>query len=170
MKWVVYGLLALLLATAFLGAAIGAAASPSVAAPGAVADIPPAYLVLYQDAGARFGVPWQVVAAIGRVESDHGRNPACYRPNSAGAVGPMQFLPATFAEYSWAAGHPGADILDPADAIPAAAAMLARNGMARDVHGAVFSYNHLDSYVNLVLSWATRYGWSMPADATGGGA
>lgn len=125
----------------------------------AVADIPPAYLVLYQDAGQGFNVPWPILAAIGKVESDHGRNPNAYRPNYAGAVGPMQFLPATFAEYAWAAGHPDADILDPHDAIFAAAAMLEHNGAATNLWGAIYSYNHAGWYVDLVLGWARRYGW-----------
>ena len=60
----------------------------------------------------------------------------------------MQFLPSTFAEYAWAAGTPDPNILDPHDAIFAAAAMLAKNGVSRDVRGAVFSYNHADWYVS----------------------
>ena len=158
------GLAVLLLSVPLLGAIGGAAtvaagATSQPANASALADIPPAYLVLYQDAVQRFGVPWQVLAAIGRVESDHGRNPNAYRPNYAGAVGPMQFLPSTFAEYAWAAGHPGADILDAHDAIFAAAAMLAHNGAATNLWGAIYSYNHAGWYVDLVLGWARRYGW-----------
>ncbi|MHB8507402.1 MAG: lytic transglycosylase domain-containing protein [Candidatus Dormibacteria bacterium] len=125
----------------------------------ALADIPPAYLVVYEDAGHRFGVSWQILAAIGKVESDHGRNPNAYRPNYAGAVGPMQFLPSTFAEYASAAGHAGADILDPHDAIFAAAAMLDHNGAATNLWGAIYSYNHAGWYVDMVLEGARRYGW-----------
>jgi membrane-bound lytic murein transglycosylase B len=132
--------------------------SPALASPLAISDIPAAYLVLYQEAGAKFSVPWPLLAAIGRVESDHGRNPDAYRPNYAGAVGPMQFLPATFAEYAWAAGHPDPNILDPHDAIFAAAAMLDRNGISRDLGGAIYAYNHDWGYVRLVLDWAGRYG------------
>jgi membrane-bound lytic murein transglycosylase B len=146
------------------GSAASAGATPatpsSPASQAALDDIPPAYLVLYQQAGQHFQVPWQLLAAIGRVESDHGRNPNAYTPNYAGAVGPMQFLPSTFAEYAWAAGTPDPNILDPHDAIFAAAAMLTRNGVTPDVRGAVFSYNHADWYVDLVLGWARRYGWA----------
>jgi hypothetical protein len=149
---------------AVAGAVAGAALLAGGAGPGAmgspaIAGIPPAYLVLYEQAGTRFAVPWQVLAGIGKVESDHGRNPACYTPNSAGAVGPMQFLPPTFDEYASAAGVPAPSILSAHDSIYAAAAMLAHNGAATDIRGAVFSYNHLDSYVALVLAWARRYGW-----------
>jgi membrane-bound lytic murein transglycosylase B len=154
-----------LAAVVVAGAAAGAGAGQAASSPDAVSDIPPPYLALYQEAGARFGVPWGILAAIGRVESDHGRNPACYRPNPAGALGPMQFLPATFGEYAAAAGHPDADILNPADAIPAAAAMLAHNGIATDVRGAIYSYNHAGWYVDEVVRWAVRYGWTGPAGA-----
>jgi membrane-bound lytic murein transglycosylase B len=155
----------LLISVPLLGAAGAAAAATAktqspVANGMASTDIPPAYLLLYQEAEQRFNVPWQILAAIGRVESDHGRNPNAYRPNYAGAVGPMQFLPSTFAEYAWAAGHAGADILDPHDAIYAAAAMLANNGIATNIWGAIFAYNHAAWYVDLVLEWARRYGWT----------
>jgi membrane-bound lytic murein transglycosylase B len=158
------GIVVMLLSVPLLGA-VGTAATVAVGVPSqpanasALADIPPAYLVLYQEAGQQFGVPWQVLAAIGRVESDHGRNPNAYRPNYAGAVGPMQFLPSTFAEYAWAAGHLGADILEPHDAIFAAAAMLKNHGAPADLRGAIYAYNHAGWYVDLVLSWAARYGW-----------
>src|ERR671922_214231 len=77
--------------------------SPS---PVAIADIPAHYLVLYQQAAARFGVDWAVLAAIGKIECDHGRleAPGCNPPgtvNRAGATGPMQFLGST-----WRAGTP----------------------------------------------------------------
>src|SRR5919202_517279 len=60
------------------------------------ARIPPAFLVLYGEAAARFGIPAPLLAAVGKVESDHGRDPACLVPNVAGAGGPLQFLPHTF--------------------------------------------------------------------------
>src|ERR671935_858372 len=74
--------------------------------PVAIADIPADYLVLYQQAAARFGVDWAVLAAIGKLECDHGRSRAagCNPPgsvNEAGATGPMQFLGPT-----WRAGTP----------------------------------------------------------------
>jgi Peptidase family M23/Transglycosylase SLT domain len=125
----------------------------------AVVDIPPDYLALYQDAGRSFGLDWPVLAAIGRVESDHGRLSADCRPNKAGAVGPMQFLPATFAEAADLAGLSGdADPCDAADAIPAAASYLRSHGAPADWRSALLAYNPSDAYVDLVLAWAVRYG------------
>jgi hypothetical protein len=137
-----------------------ALAAPAVAdAPPAVADIPPDYLVLYEQAGARFGLDWPVLAAVGRVETNHGRNASGCAPNSAGARGPMQFLPATFAHAAKLAGLTDPDICDPADAIPAAAAYLKSNGAPDDWQRALYRYNPVDWYPPLVLSWAQRYGY-----------
>src|SRR5262249_1075706 len=77
--------------------------APSAAA---IADIPANYLALYQQAAERFGVDWAVLAAIGKIECDHGRSQAagCNPPgsvNAKGATGPMQFLGST-----WRAGTP----------------------------------------------------------------
>jgi len=86
------------------------------------AEIPAQLVPLYQGGAARYGLGadgWAYLAAINRIESDFGRNPAT---SSMGAVGPMQFLPSTFATYGVAVGHSGApDINRPADAIYAAA-------------------------------------------------
>src|SRR5215469_3674127 len=77
----------------------------------ALADIPPDYLVLYLGAVRTCpGLPWGVLAGIGKVESNHGRSdvPGVRSgANSAGAEGPMQFLPGTFAEFAVNAGHIG---------------------------------------------------------------
>lgn len=127
-------------------------------APPAVADIPADYLVLYRDAAARFGLDWTVLAAVGEVETNHGRNANGCAPNSAGARGPMQFLPPTFAHAATLAGIVKPDICDPADAIPAAAAYLASNGAPADWWRALYRYNPADWYPPLVLSWAQRYG------------
>ena len=145
----------LLLPVLVIAAALGG--QPSAPSQAALADIPPAYLALYQQAGPAFGLPWELLAGIGKVETDHGRNPATDVPNSAGAVGPMQFEPATFAEYSWASGDPSPSILDPRDAIFAAAAMLAANGAPGDTAQALYAYNHADWYVSAVLAWAEAY-------------
>ena len=125
---------------------------------GAVADIPAEYLTLYQDAGRAFGLDWPVLAAVGRVESDHGRLTVRCEPNEAGALGPMQFLPASFALASGWAGLVEADICDPADAIPAAAAYLLHFGAPDNWRAALYAYNHSQAYVNRVLAWAARYG------------
>ena len=82
--------------------------------------------------------------------------------NYAGAEGPMQFEPATFAQYAVDADHDGPlSPYDPADAIYTAAAMLCANGAASGtpagIRQAVFAYNHSQAYVTDVLSWAARY-------------
>src|SRR4029453_16427480 len=73
----------------------------------AVADIPASYLRLYRTAGARYRTPWPVLAAIGKVESDHGRSPlpgVRSGSNGAGACGPMQIgcVPGSKAGNAWA--------------------------------------------------------------------
>ncbi len=108
------------------------AGGPSVLA---LADIPPSYLALYLGAAQTCpGLPWGVLAGIGKVESDHGRSdlPGVHSgANFAGAEGPMQFEPATFAEYAVNADHNGKPSpYDPADAIYTAAAMLCADGAA----------------------------------------
>ena len=101
---------------------------------------------------------WQLLAAIGQVESGHGRNNG---PSSAGALGPMQFLPSTWADYGVDGDRDGdRDINDPLDAVPAAALYLCRYGAGRggdELYDAVFAYNHLDSYVRTVLDLAEQY-------------
>jgi murein DD-endopeptidase MepM/ murein hydrolase activator NlpD len=124
-----------------------------------VADIPLAYLALYQQAAARFALDWEVLAAVGRVETNHGRNANGCAPNSAGAQGPMQFLPATFAHAAGLAGLTDPDICDPVDAIPAAAAYLRSNGAPKRWDHALYRYNPADWYPPLVMRWAVRYGY-----------
>jgi cell wall-associated NlpC family hydrolase len=162
---VLAGLVALLLAVV-LGVAVvegvqGAcvpaeAATVSQPAAASAADsIPANYLALYQQVGPQYGLPWTVLAGIGEVESDHGRSnePGVHSgANYAGAEGPMQFLPETFRQYG------SGDIYNPADAIPATARMLKANGAPGNMRGAIFAYNHLQSYVDAVLGWAAKYG------------
>ncbi len=150
----------------FLAASVGVlagswsvAVAPNGADTAAVADIPPAYLTLYQQAAARFGLDWEVLAAVGRVETNHGRNAGGCAPNAAGARGPMQFLTRTFAHAARLAGIAHADICDPADAIPAAAAYLQSNGAPGDWQRALYRYNPADWYPPLVMGWAARYGY-----------
>jgi cell wall-associated NlpC family hydrolase len=129
----------------------------------AVADISPDYLLLYERAGVAFDVPWQVLAGIGKVECDYGRNPdpACWQEgatNAAGAGGPMQFLASTWHSYGIAASGSGApDRWNPADAIVSAANFLKANGAPDNIEAAVFAYNHSDAYVRQVLAWAGLY-------------
>jgi membrane-bound lytic murein transglycosylase B len=127
----------------------------------AVADIPVGYLRLYRQAGARYHIPWPVLAAIGKVESDHGRSPlpgVRLGSNWAGACGPMQLgcVPGSRAGNAWARyGHGG--VYDPADAIPAAAHYLVNHGAHRDLDRAIYAYNHSWSYVAEVKQLAHRY-------------
>ena len=130
----------------------------------AVADIPAGYLRLYRQAGARYRIPWPVLAAIGKVESDHGRVrlPGVHSgSNWAGACGPMQLgcVPHSKAGNAWARyGHGRPH--DPADAIPAAARYLVDHGARRNLDRALFAYNPSWSYVARVKAVARRYaGW-----------
>lgn len=158
----------LVLASAVLAAAtaavlVGPAGEPrSALAPSrqALAEIPARYLQTYMQAAATCpGLPWTVLAGIGHVESDQGRNT---KTSPAGAVGPMQFLPATFARYDQPIPPGGASPpspLDPTDAIYAAARDLCANG-ARDsvnIPAAIYSYNHDNTYVTEVLTATAAY-------------
>jgi murein DD-endopeptidase MepM/ murein hydrolase activator NlpD len=110
---------------------------------------------LWRDAGAAYGIPWQVLAAINKVESNFGRNMG---PSSAGAIGWMQFMPSTW--LRWGADADGDGVADPwraADAIYAAARYLAASGGQTDISRAVYSYNHAQWYVDEVLATARLY-------------
>ena len=134
--------------------------------PLAMTDIPAGYLTWYTGAAQSCpGLPWPVLAGIGKVESDHGRSdlPGVRSgANTAGAEGPMQFLPATFAGFAVDA-DPGQPLspYDPADAIYTAARMLcadgARGGSTTGIDQAIFAYNHASWYVAEVMSWAGKY-------------
>jgi cell wall-associated NlpC family hydrolase len=158
----------LLLPVLAIGAVSGGnqLAEPSATA---LADIPPDYLTLYQEAATELGMPWELLAAVGKVESDHGRDPASRGPNRTGAEGPMQFLPATFAAYGSASGSTHPDVYDARDAIYAAAALLVDNDVRDDPRRALYAYNHADWYVDEVLGWAAAYqrAGTPPADVAG---
>ena len=102
---------------------------------------------LYLEAQRRYGVPWSVLAAINFVESKFGR---ILGPSSAGALGPMQFLPSTFAAYG------RGDITDPRDSILAAARYLRASGGGSRLKPALFAYNHAHAYVDAVLRYARQ--------------
>ena len=117
--------------------------------------IPPRLLPIYLAAQQRYGVPWNVLAAINSVETDFGRNLSV---SSAGAIGWMQFMPGTWAEYATDGNGDGQkDPYDPADAIPAAAKLLKAAGADRDLHDAIFAYNRAEWYVQKVLVLARSY-------------
>lgn len=109
----------------------------------------------YQAAGRRFGVRWQVLAAINFTESAFGK---VKNSSSAGAQGPMQFLPATWKAYGL-----GGDINDPKDAILAAANYLNANGARRNERAALLHYNHSALYVDAVTRYANRIGQHLKA-------
>jgi hypothetical protein len=104
------------------------------------------------------GVPWQLLAAIARVESDFGRNMGT---SSAGAIGYGQFLPS-----SWQTFGGAGNAYDYRDALPAIALYLCQSGLERDPRTALFAYNHADWYVDLVLDLAVRYDRLAPGAPT----
>jgi cell wall-associated NlpC family hydrolase len=119
-----------------LQALTAAVVSPSASATG---QIPARYLTLYQAAAARCPMDWTILAAVGKVESDHGRDRGV---SAAGAVGPMQFQPATWTRWGVDGNGDGTKDPDtPADAIPAAADYLCGLGVARNPHNALVAYN-----------------------------
>ncbi len=153
----------------------------------ALADIPAEALAAYQDAVATRcpGLSWAVLAAVGKIESDHGRlaPPPILGPRLDGrgavaaiadsdrgrldgdpvwdrAVGPMQFLPSTWARYGLDGDGDGiADLHNIVDAAHSAAAYLCANG-ANDpqrVREALYAYNHSWDYVERVLAQADAY-------------
>ncbi|HEX9375608.1 MAG TPA: lytic transglycosylase domain-containing protein [Actinomycetota bacterium] len=105
-----------------------------------------ALLGYYREAEGRFGVDWEVLAAVNFVESKFGR---VRSTSTAGAQGPMQFLPSTWSAYGL-----GGDVHDPHDAILGAANYLHASGAPGDVRRALFEYNHADEYVDAVLLYA----------------
>ena len=132
--------------------------APELATPPATAVqlSAPQLLALWQRAGSTYGIPWQVLAAINKDESNFGRNMG---PSSAGAIGWMQFMPGTWLEWGFDANGDGvADPWNPYDAIFSAASYLAASGGATDLYHAVFAYNHADWYVQEVLNLADLYG------------
>ncbi|MFI0422411.1 C40 family peptidase [Spongiactinospora sp. 9N601] len=139
----------------------------------ASSDIPAEYLELYKEHGKKIGVQWNVLAGVGKRETNHGRSrlPGVQSgTNSAGAAGPMQFListwggkskikiPSRFNGYaSDGDGDGWADVYNPADAILGAARMLKRNGAPEDLRRALFTYNRAWWYVDQVLALARGY-------------
>jgi len=102
----------------------------------------------YREAQRRFRVAWPVLAAVNFVESAFGR---MRNRSTAGAQGPMQFIPSTWAAYGM-----GGDIHDPHDAVLGAANYLHANGAPRDYRRALYAYNRSRLYVDAVLAYADR--------------
>jgi peptidoglycan DL-endopeptidase CwlO len=141
-------------------------------------SIPSTYLYWYQMVGSQYNVPWTLLAGIGTVESDNGQStlPGVHSgQNGFGAAGPMQIGIGGAAGNVWGGlpihpasevvngvatdedGGPNADVYDAADAIAGAAKYLTQAGVQSDPSGAIFAYNHLQSYVQSVLYWAGIY-------------
>src|ERR1700734_734777 len=148
-------------------------------APGAKAkSIPADYLSWYQKVGQQYGVPWTILAGIGTVESDNGQTtlPGVHSGSNAfGAAGPMQIGIGGAAGNVWGGApvHPAGEVVngvatdedggatasvyDPADAIAGAAKYLLEFQVQTNPAGAIFAYNHLQSYVQSVLYYAGAY-------------
>ena len=119
---------------------------------------------LWLRAGAAYGIPWQVLAAINKIESNFGRNMG---PSSAGAVGWMQFMPDTWLRWGTDGNGDGlADPWSPEDAVFSAARYLAAANGRTDISRAIFAYNHAQWYVDDVLQLAAMFGGELAgADA-----
>jgi cell wall-associated NlpC family hydrolase len=170
LAWAAAGLV---LIVVLVAGAAGAAATSlltggDTATSPAAAQIPPAMLGPYQAAATCPGLPWTALAAVGTVESANGTSDlpgVASGANAAGAEGPMQMEPATFAAYAEPVPPGGADPpspYDPVDAVYAAAHDLCANGARNgaNLQAAVYAYNHSDVYVAQVLGFAQTYGQS----------
>lgn len=151
-----------------------AAAARSSAAGGALAPaptfadplvgrlgIPSEYLSLYRAAGARYGLDWTRLAAVGAVESVHGQALAAgvaSGANHRGARGPAQFLAATWDRFGVDGDGDGVrDPHDPDDAIVSMASYLRASGAPENWRGALRTYNHSDVYATAVERLAASY-------------
>jgi hypothetical protein len=127
-------------------------------------EIPPFLLPIYQACGTQYGIPWQVLASINKIETGFGTN---LNVSTAGAVGWMQFLPSTWKAYGLDANGDGRkDPYNPVDAVCAAARYLKAAGGDTDLRRAIFAYNHATWYVDEVILYAQQYG-KLPEDLVG---
>jgi hypothetical protein len=125
----------------------------------AAQTIPATYLDLYRRAAVTCpGLPWTVLAGIGTVETANGTN---VHKSTAGAIGPMQFIPSTWAMYGYDADGDGrANIHNPTDSVFSAARYLCAAGAGlggQSLDNAIFSYNHAWWYVREVINIANSY-------------
>src|SRR5215218_3545374 len=127
-------------------------------------EIPPFLLPIYQACGTEYGIPWEVLASINKIETGFGTN---LNVSSAGALGWMQFLPSSWEAFGLDANGDGRkDPYNPVDAICAAAHYLKLAGGNDNLYQAIFAYNHADWYVQEVLLYARAYG-RLPSDLVG---
>ncbi len=124
-------------------------------------QIPAAYLALYRETGARYGLDWTWLAAVGAIESRHGQSLAAgvaSGANARGASGPAQFLAGTWERFGVDGDRDGTrDPHDPADAIAAMASYLRASGAPQDWRRALRTYNHSDAYATAVERLAATY-------------
>jgi hypothetical protein len=127
-------------------------------------EIPPFLLPIYQACGTEYGIPWEVLASINKIETGFGTN---LNFSTAGAMGWMQFLPSSWEAFGVDANGDGKkDPYNPVDAICAAASYLEIAGAKENLYDAIFAYNHADWYVQEVLLYARAYG-RLPSDLVG---
>ncbi len=156
-------LVAVTIAASGAGSDLESGSRVNYAPPPAIAEIPANYLALFRSAAARYGLDWTILAAIGKVECDDGRDPdpSCTHEgavNGAGAGGPMQFIASTWSRYGVDGDGDGRrDRWDPADAIFGAADYLRASGAPADYSRAILAYNHATWYVREVEELAARY-------------
>jgi hypothetical protein len=118
-------------------------------------SIPSNLLPIFQAAQKKYKVPWYVLAGVNRIETDFGRN---LNVSSAGAIGWMQFMPATWNLYEVDGDGDGdKQPNDPWDAIFTAANYLHASGAPGNIRTAIFAYNHASWYVDQVLAKARLY-------------
>jgi hypothetical protein len=118
-------------------------------------EIPPFLLPIYQACGSEYGIPWEVLASINRIETNFGTNVGT---STAGAYGWMQFIHSSWVEWGVDAnGDKLKDPFNPVDAICAAGNYLQDFGYAEDPYTAIFAYNHADWYVQDILEHAKAY-------------
>lgn len=137
--------------------------------------IPSNYLAAYKAAGQKYGLPWQLIAGIGEAETSHGQSnlPGVHSgQNSAGAMGPMQFLQGTWDSYGVDGNGDGVkNVYDIGDAAFGAANYLVASGAKQGPAGvwkALYAYNHLHSYGNDVLRFAWEYATGKVITVPGG--
>ena len=165
-----------LILAALVALCVAVPAHAALACSSGAQAIPSSYLSLYKAWGAETGVPWSLLAAVGSVESGHGSDPLAMVPHDKGVLGPMQFqagsnklarrqdgsgdqgFGGTWGIWRKASGHPPYRMDDPDDEIAAAAAKLRYDaGPALDWTKALYHYNALGAYVNLVLKREQHY-------------